>query len=280
VTLAPAATEARPDHERWIGFDDPYRSQAGWSRWPLKICWNENVIYRGDDEGTLAVRNTWIPQATYLFGVVREQLEQTYGAPDIYWIDDDITRVKVVSPRAVTVVATMLVSDEPHAGDASMTETASEPVEVGLPESAAVAREVRELSGLSAAKLGDVFPVQREIFQRWIAGSPPSAANLERLLALRHFLRALAARVQDPKTWLLSPLKEDAASPTAYDLLKAGNLAAVWDAIVALPSKRKRYTREISGEGAVTVAEGSLRGRDYRTSEEELDDYAELFDEE
>jgi len=266
VTLAPAPTEARPDHERWIGFDDPYRSQAGWSRWPLKICWNENVIYRGDDEGTLAVRNTWIPQATYLFGVVREQLEQTYRAPDIYWIDNDITCVKVVSPRVATLVDTMLVSDEPHAGDAWVTEISSEPVEVGLPESAAVAREVRELSGLSAAKLGDVFPVQREIFQRWIAGSPPSAANLERLLALRHFLRALADRVQDPKTWLLSPLKEDAASPTAYDLLKAGNLAALWDAIVALPSKPKRYTREIPGEGTVTVVEGSLRGRDYRTS--------------
>lgn len=278
MTLAPAATEARPDHQRWIGFDDPYRSRAEWSRWPLKICWNQNVIYRSDDEGTLAVRNTWIPQATYLFEVVKEQLEQTYRTPDIYWIDDDITCVKVVSPRVVT--DTMLARDEPHARDASVTDTLSEPMEVGLPESAAVAREVRELSGLSAVKLGDVFPVQREIFQRWIAGSPPSAANLERLLALRHFLRALADRVQDPKTWLLSPLKEDAASPTAYDLLKVGNLAVLWDAILALPSKPRRYTREIPGEGVVTVVEGSLRGRDYRTSEEELDDYAELFDEE
>ncbi len=41
---------------------------------------------------------------------------------------------------------------------------------------------------------------------------------------------------------------------------------------------RGRYTREIPGEGVLTVVEGSLRGPDYPTPEEELDDYAELFD--
>src|SRR5206468_424785 len=62
-----------------------------------------------------------------------------------------------------------------------------------IPESAAVAREVRDLSGLSAEKLGDIFPIERESYQRWISGKNiPSEGNFERLLALRHFLRAVA----------------------------------------------------------------------------------------
>ena len=55
------------------------------------------------------------------------------------------------------------------------------------PESAAVASDVRDLSGLSAGKLGDIFPIERESYQRWISGkNTPSEGNLERLLALRH----------------------------------------------------------------------------------------------
>ena len=147
-----------------------------------------------------------------------------------------------------------------------------------LPESAIVAAEVRDLSGLSAAKLGKLFPVERETYQRWMAGKMiPSSANLERLLALRHFLRELAHRVQSPKSWLLSPL-HSGSSPTAYEALRRGNLADLWDAIADLPSAAFRYTREAADRGTITVIEGSLRGRDYRTSDEELDGYAELLD--
>jgi hypothetical protein len=276
VALAPAATEARREPGRWIGFE---QSEVGDLRrqpiCPLRIFWGENVIY-GDPEGTTAVRSTWIPHATYLIELLRNQLEHSYSDPDIYWVGNDITCLNVKEPGLV------MVAEAKQAG-ATLTVVEDEPghevVELELPESASVAREVRDLSGLSAGKLGDLFPVERESFQRWMSGKlTPSSANLERLLALRHFLRALADRVDDRKSWLLSPLTEGAASPTAYEVLKTGNLRTLWDAIVDLPSTARRRPREITGEGTVTVVDGSLRGRDHRTSEEELDDYDELFD--
>ncbi len=264
MTQAPAVTEARREPARWVGFDAlgdvPYRPLC-----PNQIVWREMVIYRNPG-GTTAVRNNWIPPATYMIEVVKNQVERSYSYFDaLYAIGDDM--VMMVEAKYKPPTGRFQVEQAPVE------------VEPELPESALAAREVRELSGLSAGRLGDVFPVHREIFQRWTSGKPPSAANLERLLALRHFLRALAERVADPNSWLLSPLDEGAASPTAYEVLKTGNLRALWNAIVDLPSTAKRYTREIPGEGAVTVVEGSLRGRDYPTTEEELDDYAELFDE-
>lgn len=280
MALAPAATEARREPGRWIGFgqselgDVPQQPIC-----PLRIFWGENVIYR-DPEGTSAVRSTWIPHATYLIEVVRNQLEHSYGELGIYWVGNDITCLNVKDPRRDPIMAV----EAKHAGP-TLAVVEDEPehvaIEPELPASASVAREVRDLSGLSAGKLGDLFPVERESFQRWMSGKlTPSSANLERLLALRHFLRALADRVEDRKSWLLSPLTEGAASPTAYELLKTGNLRTLWDSIVNLPSSAKRQPREIPGEGTVTAVVGSLRGRDHRTSEEELDDYDELFDEE
>ena len=47
------------------------------------------------------------------------------------------------------------------------------------PESAAVASEVRDLSGLSAEKLGDIFPIERESYQRWISGKQQSPSEGE-----------------------------------------------------------------------------------------------------
>lgn len=145
-----------------------------------------------------------------------------------------------------------------------------------LPESAVIAREVRDLSGLGARRLGEIFPVERESYQRWVSGRiTPSAENLERLLALRHFFRELANRVPSPKSWLLAPLLEGKASPTPYELIKAGNLADVWAAIEGLPSKARRYTRTAADGSIVTVTEGSVRGRDLRTSEDEMSDYSD-----
>lgn len=148
-------------------------------------------------------------------------------------------------------------------------------------ESATVAREVRRLSGLGAKKLGELFPVERESYQRWVSGDVvPSSANLERLLALRHFFEALAHRVESPKNWLLAPLHEDEFSPSAYETLKAGRLGELWEAIAQLPSRMARRTYVAADGGFATRVEGSLRGRDYRASSDELDDYTELFDEE
>ena len=177
-------------------------------------------------------------------------------------------------PNAVTAAS----SDE-DVGHAGVIEEAEAALE--LPPSALVAREVRDLSGLTARQLGDVFPVARENFQRWISGDiTPSDDNFERLLSLRHFFRALADRVDDPKVWLLSPLEDSAGEPSAYSLLVHGNLAALWDAVAVLPSRAP--TGEFvdsNGDRGVRITT-SLRGVEAAMPESELDEYAEWFDEE
>lgn len=148
-------------------------------------------------------------------------------------------------------------------------------------EAALVAAEVREISGLSAKKLGAIFPVERESFQRWLSGEQtPSEAHLERLLTLRHFLRALEQRVPDPTSWLLAPIHDEQATPSAYEVLRSGNLTDLWAAISALPSSAPRRTYLSEEGGFATVVDGSLRGRDHSAAAEELDDYAGLFDDE
>jgi hypothetical protein len=148
------------------------------------------------------------------------------------------------------------------------------------PESAAIASEVRDLSGLSAEKLGDIFPIERESYQRWISGkNTPSEGNLERLLALRHYFRAVADRVDTPKTWLLSPLAQGVMSSSPYDLLRSGNFSSAWDALSTLPSRAKRHTRRASDGSEAVVIEGSVRGRNAPTTADELDDYDDWLSE-
>jgi len=226
--------------------------------WTINRATGEAIYPYGGGTVTL---NEWVPPETHALRLetVNDFLRETY--------------------RGIDVVARTdqgIVLFEIKLGNVS--ETGSDPDEVdpiaALPESALVAWEVRDLTGLAADKLAELFPVERESYQRWLSGrTRPSSANLERLLAFRHFLRELANRVEDPKIWLLAPLSEGTSSITPYEALKAGNLSAAWDAIADLPSKATRYAREAPDGETLIVTEGSLRGRDLRTSEEELDDY-------
>ena len=161
------------------------------------------------------------------------------------------------------------------------TEVAARPAPAELlPESALIAREIRDLSGLSARQLGAVFPVARENFQRWTTGTPPSEANLERLLGLRHFFRAVADRVDDPKNWMLSPISAVADSPTPYSLLVRGDLTTPWDVLAELPSRTSaEVVYDSEGNRGLRIG-GSTRGRSISTPEEELGDYSEWLDDE
>lgn len=211
--------------------------------------------------------NEWVPVELHRLALdaVQGRLCNDYRAGDLLLSTAGGIVKYEIKIRNVTDVALINQPDDPI---------------VVPPESALAAREVRDLSGLSAERLGEIFPVERESYQRWVSGSTtPSPANLERLLALKHFLRELANRVADPNSWLLEPLAAGTPSPTPYEALKTGNLADVWDAIADLPSKATRYTRELADGSVLTVTEGSLRGRDVRTSEEELDDYGEWLGE-
>jgi hypothetical protein len=144
-------------------------------------------------------------------------------------------------------------------------------------ESAAAAREIRALSGLTAEQLGDLFPVSRESFQRWLTGTPPNQVNLARLMALRHFLRALSDRVDDPRAWLYAPLGVGPDAITPYDLLRRGQLTTLWEVLADRRSAAKRIAFTDAEGGPGTRLTGALRSKDTRTLEEELDDYDDWF---
>ncbi|MBA2311202.1 MAG: hypothetical protein H0V97_00160 [Actinobacteria bacterium] len=151
-----------------------------------------------------------------------------------------------------------------------------------LPGSPAdVAREVRELSGLTSEAVGDIFPVARESYQRWISGrSTPAAADVRRLLALRHLLRDLKDRVPDVRSWLLSPVDQGSAL-TPYDLLKQARIGVVWDLGVEIPSQKLSRTYRRDGEVVLRV-ERSTRANSRRTrlQAEDLDDLSDVDDDE
>ena len=243
--------------------------------WSLKVDEHQEHPAVRPCSGTLSFASPWTPVVTYAWDAhALPPAIFTGYQPDMILINGDSVvlcefKVRQFEPSAWTglVGAALAADPAPLPADPR-------------PESAAIASEVRDLSGLSAEKLGDIFPIERESYQRWISGkNTPSEGNLERLLALRHYLRAVADRVDSPRAWLLSPLAEGTMSSSPYDLLRSGNLSSAWDALSTLPSRADRHTRRASDGSEAVVIEGSVRGRNAPTTADELDDYDDWLSE-
>lgn len=243
--------------------------------WSLKVDEHQEHPAVRPCGGTLSFASPWTPVVTYAWDAhALPPATLTSYQPDMILINGDSVvlcefKVGQFEPSAWTgLVGTALA-----AGLGPLT---ADPA----PKSAVVASEVRDLSGLSAEKLGDIFPIERESYQRWISGkNTPSEGNLERLLALRHYFRAVADRVDSPKAWLLSPLVEGVMSSSPYDLLRSGNFSSAWDALSTLQSRAERHTRRASDGSEAVVIEGSVRGGNAPTSADELDDYDDWLSE-
>ena len=133
-------------------------------------------------------------------------------------------------------------------------------LEEPLPVSAVVARALRDFSGLSAERLGEVFPVARETFQRWVTGTGhPSTANLQRLMLLDRFVRDISSRTDDVKAWLLAPVEGRADMRTPYDLIKEGRLTEAWNLARSAGSARFERYRDAEGNFATRVR-GNIAG--------------------
>jgi hypothetical protein len=136
-----------------------------------------------------------------------------------------------VGPLAPTTV----VVDESHRAEA----TTLLPADASMQ---AIASRVRELSGLSDARLADLFKVTRETFNRWRSGSlaNPTESARRRVGMVLHLLEELAAHGVNINDWLQNPNASDGITP--YDLLlrgridKAAYLAAALDE-VPLPTR-------------------------------------------
>lgn len=266
METAPLATELHSAPPKWAASEREHELPFAWSLGGVMTIDGGLVLPEAGITETVTL-NAWAPPETRILS-----LTNYCGYAPLHRLGDVRREVKGLVVRLVS--GFMMFEVECRPLDAHRDEllfTATPPA----PATADLAREVRDLSGLSAARLAELFPVERETYQRWITGSPPSSANEERLLAIRHFLRELTHRVSNVRTWLLAPLVDGADSPSAFEVLKGGRLAELWDAIADLPSTAGRQTYVASDGSTLTELQGSRRGRDLRTPEEELDDYAE-----
>ena len=102
------------------------------------------------------------------------------------------------------------------------------------PDHARVARELKELTGLSAEVLGSGVGVTREQFQRWLKGSPISDARHGQLIYLHTIAADVARRLAtlDAKIWWKTP-GGDGLTPA--ELLRRRQANHVYRLVSALP---------------------------------------------
>ena len=192
-------------------------------------------------------------------------------------------------PMTGVVVDLEPAADPDHAigsGFESETDTTQATLGSGGPGSDA-AREVRQLSGLSIDQIAALFPernaigvgrMSRENYHRWLSGrTEPGDANLERLLGLRNLLREVAARVDDVRSWLLTPTAAlDFEAP--YAMLRRGALTGLWTVISQLPVRHQHpVVAAPDGDKGVRITE-SLRSSDAGTPADEAGDADGWFD--
>jgi hypothetical protein len=183
----------------------------------------------------------------------------------------------------------VVVDSEPAAletGFAPAAETGEDALANAGP-SAEAAREVRRLSGLPIDQIAALFPdggaggtgrMSRENYHRWLSGrTAPSDANLERLLGLQNLLREVAARVDDVRSWLLTPTAAlDFEAP--YGVLRRGALSRLWGAVSQLPVRDAHpAVTGLEGDRGGRISE-SIRSTDAGTPADEMDDAADWFD--
>ena len=102
-----------------------------------------------------------------------------------------------------------------------------------------LARRAKDASQLTDDQLAAMFPgdLARETFQRWRTGRAerPTEGNLRRLGLLHQLFEDLAARVAEPRNWLLQfGPSIDGKKP--YDLLLAGRFSEVQNLVASLPA--------------------------------------------
>ena len=178
---------------------------------------------------------------------------------------DPRPRIQIINADVLNRTAQLLMPRPAHSFAAG----------VGTPD--ALARDVRELSGLTTESLGALFPVARESYQRWVSGkSAPAEHDLRRLLALRHLFAELHGRVANPLHWVLSP--KDRHGQTPYDLLKSGRLTDVWDLVIDLPTAgTHEIARNEAGETILRLTRSArMASSDSRLDEADIDDLSDV----
>lgn len=107
-------------------------------------------------------------------------------------------------------------------------------VESAEPPHARLARELREITGLSAASIGAALGVTREQYQRWVAGGAISDTRHGQLIYLHTIAVDVIRRLGPEKAtlWWKTPVEADA---TPEDLLRRRRADRVYRLVAAIP---------------------------------------------
>lgn len=259
----------------------PKNIDGGGSNQPFKPLFDSvalNLPALGLGEKTLSLalgtfgRSKWILRSaieTAVLGAIPRR-----SADEFIWSANAFSYVSQKSQDRVTGLVVSL----PWVDDAAVEEVAPAPIEVET-EIQIAARRLRDRSGLTSGQLGELFPIARESYSRYVSGAiTPTPENGRLVLYLDKFVEDLRDRVPDVHSWLLTPITEQLESP--YDLLKAGRFKAVRALAAALQSSAPtRKVASRTGERSVEIPR-STRSSSGSLSGDELDDSSGLFDDE
>jgi hypothetical protein len=154
--------------------------------------------------------------------------------------------------------------------------TEEKPLErtIPLPAYCVAARELRDVSGLSADAIGRLFPVARETVQRWMSGaSEPSPHNLRRISALRSIFDDIHSLVGDVRECLLRPIPESSEGETIYDWLSQGRLSDVQSLVASLPNRRPYITYHSPDGDRIVRVTGAIHQSNEPSPETEYEDF-------
>lgn len=110
------------------------------------------------------------------------------------------------------------------------------------PPHARLARDLRDMTGLSASILGSAFGVSREQYSRWVSGKPISDTRHGQLQFLHTIVRELIRRLgsSEARVWLHRPL-DDFLTPV--DLLRGRKFDRLYREVIALPGSDSAAVR-------------------------------------
>lgn len=208
IVASPAASYLLPDlsqmTERLSLGSGETRRPGGW----VRIVGNSVIVGRSVREDDLDEQRRWFDLKQMIDRVSAMSAEAAVAAGGS--VDD--------APPPAT--ATALVVDEAHHTDAIEPLPADASIE-------AIASRTRELTGLSDAKLAELFKVRRETFNRWRLGAMtnPTEGMRRRVGTVLRLLEELYARGVSINDWLQNPSTVDGATP--YDLLRRGRIDEV-----------------------------------------------------
>jgi transcriptional regulator with XRE-family HTH domain len=105
---------------------------------------------------------------------------------------------------------------------------------------AAAARELRDMTSLSAADLAAIIGVTRESYQRWLGGGSIKPLNESLLYYVRAILRDAVRRLGQARMneWLRAPVEVSHSSVSPLDMIRAGRVDEVHALVVRLRDPR------------------------------------------